>query len=295
MPFAKANGIELDYDTFGAKTDPPLLLIMGFSVQKIAWDTELCQLLAGRGFFVIRYDNRDVGLSTKIEGGQQPDITAAMSGNTSSASYVLDDMADDAAGLLDDLGLPAAHVVGASMGGMIAQCLAINHPDKVLSLCSIMSTTGNPAVGQPSPDAIATLLTPPPRTREEALDRAVTVTDVIGSPGYPRDETRIRERAGQSWDRNHDPRGVARQLVAILASPDRTPALAGVRVPTLVIHGEADPLIAPSGGKATAAAVPGAELLVIPGMGHDLPVDTWPTIVDAIVANTARAAAPSAH
>jgi pimeloyl-ACP methyl ester carboxylesterase len=216
-----------------------------------------------------------------------------LAGDTSSASYVLDDMADDAAGLLDDLGLPAAHVVGASMGGMIAQCLAIRQPHKVLSLCSIMSTTGNPEIGQASPDALSALLTPPPRDRDEAVERAVQTTGVIGSPGYPRDESRIRERAGQSWDRNHDPRGVARQLLAILASPDRTAALAGIQAPTLVIHGKEDPLINPSGGRATAAAVPNSQLLVIPGMGHDLPQQVWPEIEDAIVSNANRVSAPS--
>jgi pimeloyl-ACP methyl ester carboxylesterase len=295
MPIAHANGIDLDYDTFGEPADPALVLIMGFSVQKIAWDVEFCEQLAARGFFVVRFDNRDIGRSTKIEDGPPPNLAAALTGDVSSASYRLDDMADDTAGLLDAIGLPAAHVVGASMGGMIAQCLAINHPDKVLSLCSIMSTTGNTKVGQAKPEAMAALLAPPPQTRDEAMQRTVDVTKVIGSPAYPTDEAKIRNRSGQAWDRGHDARGVARQLLAILASPDRTPRLGALTMPALVIHGEADPLIDQSGARATAEAIPGAELLVIPGMGHDLPQQLWPQIVDAIVANAARASAPSSR
>jgi pimeloyl-ACP methyl ester carboxylesterase len=294
MAIAHANGIELDYDTFGDAAKPPLLLIMGFSAQKVAWDDDFCQALADRGFFVVRFDNRDVGLSTRIESGPLPDLGAAFTGDTSSASYVLDDMAADAAGLLEALDLPAAHVVGVSMGGMIAQAMAIHHPDRVLSLCSIMSTTGNREVGQAKPEAMSALLRPPPQSRDEALSRSVEVSAVIGSPGFERDEARIRARAGRAWDRSHDPLGVARQLVAILASPERTGALAGVAAPTLVIHGADDPLIDPSGGRATAAAVPGAELVIIPGMGHDLPPGVWPQVIDAIVANAARARATSA-
>jgi pimeloyl-ACP methyl ester carboxylesterase len=294
MPIARANGIDLDYDTFGVPANPPLLLIMGFSVQKIAWDEDFCNALADRGFFVIRFDNRDVGLSTKIESGPAPDLGAAFTGDTSSASYRLADMAADAAGLLDALELPAAHVVGASMGGMIAQEMAIHHPDRVLSLCSIMSTTGDTSVGQPSREAMSALLSPPPRSREEAVAQSVAISAVIGSTGFDRDEDRIRDRAGRAWDRNHESLGVARQLIAILASPDRTASLAGVTSPTVVIHGADDPLIDQSGGRATAAAVPGAELVIIPGMGHDLPLGVWPQVIEAIVANAGRAAAETA-
>jgi pimeloyl-ACP methyl ester carboxylesterase len=294
MAIAHTNGIDLDYDTFGDPAKPPLILIMGFSVQKIAWDDDFCQALVDGGFFVVRFDNRDVGLSTKFEGGPRPDLGAAFTGDTSSASYVLDDMAADTAGLLDALDIPAAHVVGASMGGMITQAMAIHHPDRVLSLCSIMSTTGSRDVGQPKPEAMSALLTPPPQSRDEAVSRSVEISAIIGSPGFDRDEARIRQRAGRAWDRNHDPLGVARQLVAILASPDRTGPLAVVTAPTLVIHGADDPLIDPSGGRATAAAVPGAQLVIIPGMGHDLPPGVWPQVVDAIVANAARAQATSA-
>lgn len=295
MPIAHANGIDLDYDTFGDPSDPALVLIMGFSVQKIAWDEEFCEQLAGRGLFVVRFDNRDVGQSSKIEGGPPPNLAKALTGDTSSASYRLDDMAADTAGLLDAICVPAAHVVGASMGGMIAQCLAINHPDRVLSVCSIMSTTGNPQVGQPTPEAMGALLAPPPQTRDEAMQRSVEANKVIGSPAYPAGEAKIRDRAGRAWDRGHDARGVARQLIAILASPDRTERLATLNMPALVIHGEADPLVGVSGGRATAEAIPGAELLVIPGMGHDLPPEVWPQVVDVIFANAARASAPSSR
>jgi pimeloyl-ACP methyl ester carboxylesterase len=294
MPKLPANGIELDYDTFGASGDPCILLIMGFSVQKIAWDEAFCQLLADEGFFVVRFDNRDIGLSSKISDGPLPDLAAALAGDFSSCSYHLEDMADDAAGLLEGLGIDAAHVVGASMGGMVAQALALRHPESVWSLCSIMSTTGDRSVGQPRPEAMGALLTPPPQTREEAMERAVRVNRVIGSPSYPANEAAVKQRAGRAWDRNHDPVGVARQLLAIMAQADRTEALGHLRVPALVVHGEADPLVDVTGGRATAAAIPDARLVVIPGMGHDLPVELWPQIVTAILDNAARAATPAA-
>jgi pimeloyl-ACP methyl ester carboxylesterase len=290
MPIVRANGIDLDYDTFGASRDPALLLIMGFSAQKISWDEDFCRLLADRNFFVIRFDNRDVGLSTKIQDAPAPNLGAALGGDTSSASYTLEDMAADAAALLDGLNISTAHVVGMSMGGMIAQCLAIQEPARVLSLCSIMSTTGNQSVGQATPEAMGALLQPAPRTRDEALDLSVAVARVIGSPGFPFEEARIRQRAGATWDRCHDPAGVARQLIAIIASPERTEALQKVQAPTLVIHGEADVLVDPSGGRATAEAIAGSRLLTIPGMGHDLPPAAWPQIVEAIADNARRAA-----
>jgi pimeloyl-ACP methyl ester carboxylesterase len=294
MPTVSAHGIELDYDSFGHRDDPPLVLIMGFSVQKISWEEAFCQQLANRGFFVIRFDNRDVGLSSKIVDGPEPNLAAALAGDFSSASYRLEDMAGDTAGLLDGLGLGTAHIVGASMGGMIAQTLAIYHPEKVRSLCSIMSTTGSRSVGQPSPEAMGALLKPLPQTRTEAMDRAVMVDRVIGSPRYPANEAIVRERAGRAWDRNHDPKGVARQLLALMAQADRTEKLRQLSVPTVVIHGEADPLVDVSGGQATAAAIPNARLLIIEGMGHDLPVELWPRLSDAIVDNTARASTRAA-
>jgi pimeloyl-ACP methyl ester carboxylesterase len=283
MPRAQANGIHLEWEGFGDADAPALLLVMGLGAQMIAWDEDLCRMIAGRGFRVIRFDNRDVGLSTKMDGAPTPDVLAAFTGDTSSASYTLDDMADDTAGLLDALGISAAHVVGASMGGMIAQTLAIRHPRKVKTLTSIMSTTGAPDVGQPDPAAIPLLITPPPADRAGFVEHSVGTSRVLSSPGFPFDEERVRERGGRSYDRGFHPAGVGRQLLAVVASGDRTPALRSLRVPTLVIHGDADPLIAPSGGRATAAAVPGARLLMIPGMGHDLPRGAWETITDAIV------------
>jgi pimeloyl-ACP methyl ester carboxylesterase len=198
-------------------------------------------------------------------------------------------MAADAAGLLDAIGIKAAHIVGASMGGMIAQTFAIEHPDKTLSLCSIMSTTGDQTVGQPTAEAMGALLGAPPQTAEEAADRAVLAAQIIGGKGYPLDEARSRERAIEAWNRNHDPVGFARQLVAIMASGDRTPKLGGVKAPTVVIHGVDDTLVTPSGGVATAKAIPGAELVNVEGMGHDLPVQVWPQVVDAIVKNAEKA------
>jgi len=289
MTNVAANGIQIEYDTFGDSTNPPLLLIMGLGAQMIVWDTEFCELLAARGFHVIRFDNRDVGLSTHFDDAPEPDVLAAMAGDASSAAYTLSDMAGDAAGLLDALGIANAHIVGASMGGMIAQALAIEHPDKVRSLCSIMSTTGDPTVGQPDPEALAVLAGPPPQTVEEAADASVLAAKVIGGKRYPVDEERTRARAVEAWNRNHDEVGFARQLVGVVASSDRTAGLHDVRVPALVIHGVDDPLVTPSGGEATAKAIPGAKLLNVEGMGHDLPIPVWPQIIDAIVENAGKA------
>ncbi|HZT68046.1 MAG TPA: alpha/beta hydrolase [Acidimicrobiales bacterium] len=302
MPRANANGIEIEYETFGDNDRPALLLVMGLGAQMISWDERFCQLLADEGYHVIRYDNRDVGRSTWFDhAGGEPDAAgmvqqafiARMADPDAPANidapYLLDDLADDAAGLLDALGIAAAHVVGASMGGMIVQALAIRHPERVLSLCSIMSTTGDPSVGGPTPEAMAALLERPPADRDGYVEAAVRASRVIGSPGFPFDEDRVRRRAATAFDRGYHPAGTARQLVAIVASPDRTPALRSLDVPALVIHGADDPLVQASGGQATARAIPGAELLVIPGMGHDLPQGAWAQIVEAVVANAARA------
>jgi pimeloyl-ACP methyl ester carboxylesterase len=286
---APANGIELAYEEFGDPADPTVLLVMGLGVQMLGWDAGLCELLAGRGCRVVRFDNRDVGRSTKIEGGRRPDLMAAAMGDVSSASYTLDEMADDCVGLLDHLGVEAAHVVGASQGGMIAQTLAVRHPGRVLSLVSIMSSTGDRAVGQPHPEALPTLLTRAPADREGYAESAVQVFRVIGSPGFDADEERLRERARASFDRGYHPDGTARQLLAILASGDRTEALRRLEVPAVVIHGTDDPLIDVSGGKATAAAIPGARLELIEGMGHDLPRELWPRFVALIAENAKRA------
>jgi len=293
VPRARANGIELEYELFGSEGGQPLLLIMGLGAQMILWDEEFCAALAARGYRVIRFDNRDVGLSTKVDGWRALDLAAALAafalGRPVAAPYTLSDMAADAAGLLDALDIAAAHVVGASLGGMIAQTLAIEHPARVRSLTSIMSTTGDRELPPARPEAAAALLEPPPRDREGAMARAVKVFRTIGSPGFPFDEARVRTRAGRSYDRCFHPAGVARQMLAILASGSRADALRRLRVPTLVIHGSDDPLVPVAHGIETAALVPGAELLVIEGMGHDLPRAVWPRVIDAIGGLTARA------
>lgn len=286
---ADANGITIAYETFGRRDNPSMVLVMGLGVQMIAWADEFCEALAGRGFFVVRFDNRDAGLSTHFPDAPRPDLLGAlMTGDTSSAAYLLSDMADDTVGLMDALGIDQAHLVGASMGGMIAQTVAIEHPERVVSLTSIMSTP-SPVDGSPTDSAISALLTIPATTRDEAIEQSLATFAVIGSPGYDRDEAWLRDVAGRSYDRDHDPDGVARQLMAIVASGDRKPALAGVAVPTLVIHGDADPLVRPDGGEATAKAVPGAELVIFPGMGHSLPRELWEPIVDRIEAVARRA------
>jgi pimeloyl-ACP methyl ester carboxylesterase len=283
---AQAGSVELAYETFGEHGCPPVLLVMGIGSQMIAWHEDFCGALA-LGRFVVRFDNRDVGESQWMEG--EVDLAACIAGDTSSAVYTLEDMADDAVGLLDALGLASAHVVGASLGGMIAQTVAIRHPQRVRTLTSIMSTTGEPGVANPTEEAGAALLSPPARSREEAMDRILEVRKVIGSPGFPLDEQDIRDRAGRAWDRGVNPAGFARQLAAVYASGDRTEALRSLDVPTLVVHGEDDPLIPASGGRATAAAIPGAELWTVPGMGHDLPRPLWPDLIGRIGALAAAA------
>jgi len=264
------RGIRLCYVTFGDPADPPLLLVMGLGMQMIGWDEEFCEELAGRGLHVVRFDNRDAGLSTHVR-GHQPTLAQLVHRRFGPEQYRLSDIALDAAGLLDALDLAPAHVAGVSMGAMIAQTLAAEHPDKVRSLVSIMSTTGHPLLGQPALGVYRHLLTRAPREREAYVDYVARVFGAIASPGFPRDEARTRERAGRAFDRNADPRGTGRQLAAILASGDRTSQLRTVRAPTLVIHGDADKMVAPSGGKATRRAIPTARGLRIRGMGHDLP------------------------
>lgn len=289
MPQVNANGINLEYDIFGDPAATPLLTVMGLGAQMTGWDPGFCEMLADRGGFrIIRFDNRDVGLSGGFENSPAPDLAAIRGGDFATAPYRLADMADDAAALLTALGIDTAHVVGASMGGMIVQEMAIRHPQRLLSICSIMSTTGDRTVGAATPEASAALMTPAPASREEALDRAVTVARVIGSSGFPFDEARIRAKAGEAFDRAVRPDGFPRQFAAIMSSGDRTEALRKVDLPFLVIHGAADPLVGPSGGEATAKAVPGARLLMIECMGHDLPPGAWSTITDAIVENATR-------
>jgi pimeloyl-ACP methyl ester carboxylesterase len=256
---------------------------MGLATQMLGWPEEFCSQLAGRGRYVVRFDNRDVGLSTHLDDAPVPNLQEIFAGEMRSAVYTLDESAADTTGLMDALGFDSAHLVGASMGGMIAQTVAINDPRRVRSLVSMMSTTGDRNVGNPSDEAMQALLAPPPRTREEAIERAVSTYGVIGSPGFPLDEAGLRDRSAMSWDRHiHDSKGVIRQLAAIWASGDRTERLSQIDLPVTVIHGADDSLISVSGGRATAKAIPGAELEVIEGMGHDLPRDAWPQILDAI-------------
>jgi pimeloyl-ACP methyl ester carboxylesterase len=291
---ARIGDVELAYETFGDPSDPALLLVMGLGTQMLGWRAGFCAELAARGFRVIRYDNRDVGRSTKFSSHRPPTAAQLLRRDRKAAAYTLADMADDAVGLLDALGIAAAHVVGASMGGMIAQTIAFRHPRRVLSLVSIMSNTGARWSGQPSLSMYRTLLTRAPREREAFIEHQMQVFAKTGSPGFPRDEADQRELAVSSFERGIDPAGSGRQLAAIIASGDRTAELRTIRAPTLVVHGEQDRLVAPSGGRATAKAIPGARLLTIEGMGHDLPRGAWPRIIDAIAENAARTREPAA-
>jgi pimeloyl-ACP methyl ester carboxylesterase len=294
MPTARSNGIEIEYEVIGPPGNRPLLLVMGLGTQMIHWDDELCAQLVTRGHRVVRFDNRDVGCSTKLDGDGPPNVLAAMAaasrGAGVEAPYRLSDMAADAAGLLDALGIESAHVAGASLGGMIAQTLALEHPARVRTLTSIMSTTGHPDLPTATPDAAAALFQPVPPDREGNIERAVRVFRAIGSPGFPFDEARVRARAARAYDRCFHPAGVARQMIAIVASGSRRDALRGLRTPTLVVHGADDPLIPLACGLDTAESIPGAELLIVEGMGHDLPRPVWPRLVDAITQLTSRAA-----
>jgi pimeloyl-ACP methyl ester carboxylesterase len=260
----------------------------------LLWDELFCESLAARGHFVVRFDNRDIGLSTHFDAYGVPDLMALMAaaatGKPIPLAYTLDDMADDAVGLIDALGFDDAHFVGASMGGMIVQTIAIRHPARVRSLVSIMSTTGNPSLPPARPELLARLAGPAPVGREASLEAGVEMWKLISGPGYPFDEPNVRARSALMYDRSNHPEGQARQLAAIMAHGNRAPLLASVRAPTLVIHGSDDPLVSVEGGKDTAAAIPGAELLLIPGMGHDMPAPLFPKLVDAISTHTHKAA-----
>jgi pimeloyl-ACP methyl ester carboxylesterase len=289
MPRAAANGIELEYETFGSPSDPAMLLVMGFTSQMTSWEDGFCDLLADAGHHVIRFDNRDVGLSTKLD-GVELDVGAAVAALMTGAPcppvpYTLSDMAADAIGLLDALGIATAHVVGASMGGMIVQTMAIEHPERVLTMTSIMSNTGEREYGQPTADAVPALLTPVPTEREPYIEHSVLVAKVIGSHRYTA-EAKVRAGAAAAYDRSFYPEGSTRQLGAIAAAPSRAAGLRALAVPTLVIHGRADPLIQLSGGERTAELVPAANLLVANDMGHDLPEPLWPLITTTITAHT---------
>jgi pimeloyl-ACP methyl ester carboxylesterase len=288
--FARVGELDIAYQTLGDPDDPPLLLVMGLGSQLIHWDLEFCRQLAERGFRVIRFDNRDAGRSTKIK-APVPNLIRGMAGLPIAAPYLLGDMADDAFGLLDHLGVERGHVVGVSMGGMIAQAMAIRRPERVTSLASVMSTTGERRTGRPKLRLWGILFRRAPREREEYVEYFVRVYHMIGSPSFPVDEDRLRELAAATYDRGHNPAGTGRQLAAIMASGDRTPQLRLLTVPTVVIHGTDDALVPFSGGKATARAIPNADFVGIPGMGHDLPRQVWPRIIDTVVANATRAAA----
>jgi pimeloyl-ACP methyl ester carboxylesterase len=282
------GGIRLCYDTFGNPADPPLLLIMGLATQMVAWHEDFCMKLVDEGFYVIRFDNRDIGRSTHLDGAPTPTLGQILM-RRPPAAYRLEDMAGDTVGLLDALGIPAAHIVGVSMGAMIAQTVAATRPDRVLSLASIMSTTGSRRVGQPAWRVMPTFLKQAPREREAFIDHTELLFKTIGSSGIQRDDAELREVAGLMFDRGLDPDGSARQLAAIIASGNRTQALRRITAPTVVIHGTADRLVRPSGGRATARAIAGSTLVKIEGMGHDLPRAAWDQIIGAIVSNAQRA------
>jgi pimeloyl-ACP methyl ester carboxylesterase len=286
---APANGIEIAYQEIGDPEGEPLLLIMGLATQMLAWDEGFCAMLAERGFRVVRFDNRDIGRSTKIDSAGLPKRTDMLLGRRRTAPYLLRDMSDDTTGLMDHLGIESAHLVGASMGGMIAQTVAIRRPERVRSMVSMMSTTGSRWLGLPTWKALGTLFARPGSGRAAAIDHTVRVFRSIGSPAYPMDEAYFRKMAGISYDRSHSRAGVARQLHAITASGDRTAALRKLRMPTTVLHGAADPLIRPPAGRATARAIRGSHLRIFEGMGHDLPRQLWPDFVEEIGAVAARA------
>lgn len=293
MPQVNANGIEIDYELQGDEGGRPLVLLRGLGTQRIQWPGGFCERLAETGHRLVMPDNRDAGLSSHLREAGAPDLGAVMqarmSGDPPPVAYTLDEMADDVAGLLDALEIESAHVVGISMGGMIAQTVGYRHADRVRSLVSVMSSTGNPELPPPTPAAMEALMAPSPAERVAYIEHTLTTARVIGSPGYPQDEGVARDLAGSCFDRAFDPEGVARQFAAIQAHGDRRPHLTGVRAPTLVIHGLDDPLVPVEGGRDTAATIPGAELLEVPGMGHDLPPGLLETLADAISGHTRKA------
>lgn len=281
------GGISLCYETFGEPGDPPVLLIMGLGMQLLGWDARFCAMLAERGFHVVRFDNRDAGLSTSVD-VPPPGVAQLATRRFDPRQYDLGDMAGDAMGLLRELDLAPAHVVGASLGGMLAQTIAARSPASVRTLTSIMSTTGHRFKGQPAPSRYRFLLRPSPRERDAYMEHNVQLWRAIGSKGFPVDEAAVRERAGIAFDRARNPAGTGRQMAAVLKSGDRTKEVSRITAPTLVIHGDQDTLVRPSGGKATADAIVGAELMMIQGMGHDMPPQVWPRVVDAVAERAKR-------
>jgi pimeloyl-ACP methyl ester carboxylesterase len=280
-----SDDVELCYETFGDPSDPAILLVMGLATQMVGWHEDFCAQLAARGFFTIRFDNRDIGRS-KAQNYPVPTLKQLLMRDKRAAHYTLEHMADDGFALLDHLGIERAHVAGVSMGGMIAQTMAARRPERVLSLASMLSNTGALWSGQPSPRLYPVLRKAPPRDRDGYIEHAAWVFSKIGTPGFPRED--LHEVAARSYDRGLNPAGSTRQLAAIIASGDRTPLLRTITAPTVVIHGTADKLVPVSGGKATAKAIPGARLVLIEGLGHDLPRSAWPRMLDAIEENAAR-------
>ena len=291
--YADVDGLRLAYETFGDEDGRPLVLIMGLASQMLMWDEDFCCRLAERGHCVVRFDNRDVGLSSRCDQLGRPSLLrsmiAARRGREVDAAYTLDDMAADTVGLMAALGLERAHVAGASMGGMIAQAMAISHPRRVLSLTSIMSSTGNPRLPYPTWAAAKTLLRRPPRTKDAYVDYCVGLWQTLDSPGYPFDEAHVRRRSARIFDRGLTGSGTLRQMVAILHHGDRRPGLARLTLPALVIHGLADPLVPVEAGRDTARSIPGAALMLLEGVGHTLPREVWPKVIDAISAMTETA------
>ncbi len=290
---ARVGELDICYETFGDADDPAILLIMGLGTQMLAWHEDFCAQLAARGYFVIRHDNRDIGRSSRLSDAPVPSLKQLALRDKRSAAYTLSDMAADSIGVLDHLGIDRAHIVGASMGGMIAQRVAIEHPERTLSLVSIMSNTGSFWSGQPALTMYAFLLRPAPRERNAYIDRAVESFVKIGGKGFEPDVEDLRDIATRAYDRGHDPRGSARQLGAIVADRDRGPLLRKLKVPATVIHGSDDKLVPRSGGRATAKVIPGSTYVEIGGMGHGLPRAAWPQIIGAIVQNAERAASPA--
>lgn len=285
---APVNGIELAYETFGRSSDPTILLVMGLGTQMIAWPDELCEALADAGFHVVRFDNRDAGLSTFID-APAPSIPDLL--RKRNVAYTLDDMATDAFALLDHLGIDQVHLAGTSMGGMIAQTMALRKPQRIRTLCLSMTSTGSRRVGRPTPAVVRQMATVKPSTsREGAMDDAVAAWRFLGTPSAL-DEAKIRELAGIAWDRNHDPAGRLRQLGAILAQPDRTARLRQLQIPTLVVHGLEDPLVSVTGGLALAKAIPGATFIGHHGAGHDLPRSMWRELVRDLLDHIERSGA----
>ncbi len=291
MPRLQANGIEIEYETFGDPKSAPLLLIGGLGSQLLSWDEEFCEQLRDRGFYVVRYDNRDAGLSTKMEAAGEPDLLAAFGGNANPA-YHLDDLAADAVGVLSALGIGAAHIVGVSMGGFIAQLVAINHPDRVLSLTSIMSGPGGVDGVLPHPEGADVLMRIPPPTREGRIEHGVWIRKTLKGSGDPFDEANETRQVERAHDRSYYPVGTGRQLVAILAAEGRLEKLSRITVPTLVIHGTDDVLVPVDNGRRVANAIPGARLLEFEHMGHNLPERVWPEVFDAIEELTRQASVP---